>query len=111
MVIRARNVDYQTFFSDVGVSLKLVDIDRRPAFASKLFRLMMPENTFPGTVISEALPLKKPEDFPDVKWSISPPSDIFSIGADGRITVDVPIDLEKLDPATKGVLDLTVGEN
>lgn len=69
----------------------------------------MPENTFPGTVISEALSLKKPEDFPDVKWSIAP-SDMFSIGEDGKITVEVPIDLEKMDPATKGVIDLTVNE-
>uniref|UniRef100_A0A914CZ52 Cadherin domain-containing protein n=1 Tax=Acrobeloides nanus TaxID=290746 RepID=A0A914CZ52_9BILA len=107
VVIRARNVDYQTFFSDVGVTLILVDIDKKPAFTSKLFRLMMQENTFPGTVISEPLPLKKPEDFPDVKWSISP-SDKFSITEDGSIVVDVPIDLEKMDPASKGVIDLTV---
>lgn len=68
---------------------------------------MMQENTFPGTVISEPLPLKKPEDFPDVKWSISP-SDKFSITEDGSIVVDVPVDLEKMDPASKGVIDLTV---
>ncbi|KAK6750685.1 hypothetical protein RB195_002572 [Necator americanus] len=91
-VVRAVNLDYPEFYSDVGVAISLVS-SRTIRFPHSIYRLQITENVPVGTALFPPL-----EVFPKssaVTYSINPPSPL-SILPNGTLVINSPVDLEAL---------------
>uniref|UniRef100_A0A7I4YRT8 Cadherin domain-containing protein n=1 Tax=Haemonchus contortus TaxID=6289 RepID=A0A7I4YRT8_HAECO len=92
VVVRAVNVDYPEFYSDVGVAISLVS-SRSLHFPQSIYRLQINENVPIGTTIFPPI-----EVFPKsttVEYSITP-STPLSILPNGTLVVNALVDLEQL---------------
>ncbi|KAK5984075.1 hypothetical protein GCK32_003578 [Trichostrongylus colubriformis] len=110
VVVRAMNMDYPEFYSDVGVAISLVS-SRTIRFPQSIYRLQITENTPVGTALFPPI-----EVFPktsSVTYSITPDTPL-SILPNGTLVVNAPIDLEQL-PVDQAenlyfVVTATIGE-
>ncbi|WKY06499.1 hypothetical protein Q1695_006581 [Nippostrongylus brasiliensis] len=92
VVVRAVNVDFPKFYSDVGVAVSLVS-STTVRFPHSIYRLQISENVPVGTALFppiEALP-----SHPSVVYSIEPAFPL-SILQNGTLVVNSPVDLELL---------------
>ncbi|KAK6042001.1 cadherin domain protein [Cooperia oncophora] len=92
IVVRAVNLDYPDFYSDVGVAISLVS-SRTVHFPQSIYRLQINENVPIGTTIFPPI-----EVFPKsslVTYSINPDTPL-SILPNGTLVVNAPVDLEQL---------------
>ncbi|KAI6180943.1 DE-cadherin [Aphelenchoides besseyi] len=108
VVVRATNLEFPSFFSDVGVRLGLKQISRELAFTSRLYRLITKENSPVGSSINTVrIGIQDPNLFPQVRYSIEP-NDYFDIRENGSVVIKNQIDLESLPAEWKGVIEATV---
>ncbi|VDM24457.1 unnamed protein product [Toxocara canis] len=107
IVIRARNAEYPQFYSDVGVALSVSSSDRGFSFPVQLYRLMLRENSPPGTVLNTTVTVGNRAAYDGVKYELRP-SELFSIDDDGVIRSRVSIDAEKLSRDSRGIIEMIV---
>ncbi|EYB82088.1 hypothetical protein Y032_0367g37 [Ancylostoma ceylanicum] len=104
VVVRAVNLNYPEFYSDVGVAISLVS-SRTIRFQYSIYRMQITENLPVGTALFPPL-----EVFPKssaVTYSINPPSPL-SILENGTLVVNSPVDLETLPVDSVGNLHFVV---
>ena len=108
VVIRARNLDFPTFYSDVGVNLVLFDTSTALSFKTKLYRLVMAENKQQGTTLEPAIEVQNAEEIGDIQYYVEPRNSLFAINNQGVLYLKKTIDLEELPHTSQGIIDLTV---
>ncbi|KAE9419931.1 hypothetical protein Angca_002369, partial [Angiostrongylus cantonensis] len=92
VVVRAVNVDFPNFYSDVGAAISLVS-NRTIRFPHSIYRLKIAENVPVGTTLSPSIEVFPKS--PSVNYTINPSSPL-SILPNGTLFVSSPIDLEEL---------------
>lgn len=119
LVVRARNLDFREFYSDVGVRLLssfynskqvailVVDGRARLRFPQPLYRLVVAENSPPGTEINSSIRIV-PTSMQEKALLHIHPSSPFRIREDGVVVVEDKVDAEELPPDSNGVLHFVV---
>lgn len=92
VVVRAVNMDYPDFYSDVGVAISLIS-SRKIRFPHSIYRLQITEKLPVGTILFP--PIEVFPATPSVSYSISPATPL-SILPNGTLVINSPIDLEEL---------------
>ncbi|KJH43732.1 cadherin domain protein [Dictyocaulus viviparus] len=92
VVVRAVNIDFPDFYSDVGVALNLIS-SKALRFPHSIYRFEIEENIPTGTALSP--PVEVFPKSPFVKYSIVPSSPL-SILPNGTLVINSPIDIEQL---------------
>ncbi|VDM75492.1 unnamed protein product, partial [Strongylus vulgaris] len=104
VVVRAVNLNFPEFYSDVGVAISLVS-SKTIRFSQTIYRMQLTENTPIGTALFPPI-----EVFPKssgVTYSINPPTPL-SILPNGTLVVNSAIDLETLSVDSSGSLHFVV---
>ncbi|CAJ0605346.1 unnamed protein product [Cylicocyclus nassatus] len=92
VVVRAINLNYPEFYSDVGVAISLVS-SKSLRFPQSIYRMQLTENTPIGTALYP--PLEVFPKSPGVTYTINPPTPL-SILSNGTLVVNSAVDLEQL---------------
>uniref|UniRef100_A0AC34QCU7 Cadherin domain-containing protein n=2 Tax=Panagrolaimus sp. JU765 TaxID=591449 RepID=A0AC34QCU7_9BILA len=108
VVIRARNIDWPSFYSDVGVTLVLSDTSTALTFKAKLYRLVITENKQQGTTLEPAIEVQNAAEIGDIHYFVEPNDSLFAINNEGVLYLKKTIDLEELPHNSQGIIDLTV---
>uniref|UniRef100_A0A7E4ZZJ3 Cadherin n=1 Tax=Panagrellus redivivus TaxID=6233 RepID=A0A7E4ZZJ3_PANRE len=108
VVIRARNIDFPTFYSDVGVNVVLTDDSESFAFPEKLYRLVIAENKIQGTTLDPPIEVIGGKELEGVRYHVEPADSLFAINTHGELYTKKNVDLEELPNSTGGIVQLTV---
>ncbi|VDN23740.1 unnamed protein product [Cylicostephanus goldi] len=92
VVVRAINLNYPEFYSDVGVAISLVS-SKSLRFPQSIYRMQLTENTPIGAALYP--PIEVFPKSPGVTYTINPPTPL-SILSNGTLVVNSPVDLESL---------------
>lgn len=108
VVIRARNVDWPTFYSDAGVTLILSDTSTTLAFPAKLYRLVIVENKMQGTTLEPPIEVVNAQEIGNVEYFVEPVDSLFAINQRGELYLKKTVDLEELPPTSQGIVEINV---
>uniref|UniRef100_A0A1I7XQV5 Cadherin domain-containing protein n=1 Tax=Heterorhabditis bacteriophora TaxID=37862 RepID=A0A1I7XQV5_HETBA len=107
IVVRANNIEYPKFYSDVGVALSIVSNKASMRFPQSLYRIEAMENIPIGSIFGPTIEVFPKVSDSLVRYSIVPDS-IIGIHSNGSLFVKEDIDLEQLPVDTSGNLNFVV---
>jgi len=109
VVVRATNMEDNSYFSDVGVTIRVAHSHEPLSFESSLYRLIVMEDQPAGSVINTVpFILKNVKTQEGGSMRFDPENPHFGILPNGSVVLQMPVSLSDLPPGAKPVLSLNI---
>lgn len=109
VVVRATNMEDNSYFSDVGITIRVAPSYDPLAFESSLYRLIVREDQPAGSVVNTVpFILKNVKTQGGATMQFDPENPHFGILPNGSVILKSPVSLNDLPPGAKPVLSLNI---